>query len=65
MSSTSKPVASRMGKGKGAHSHWICPVRAGQILYEVGGVPNYLGYKALGQAASKMPMRSCIVRLVY
>ena len=23
-----------MGKGKGAHFKWICPVRAGQILME-------------------------------
>jgi len=32
--STKKPSEVRMGKGKGAHFKWICPVRSGQILME-------------------------------
>jgi large subunit ribosomal protein L16 len=35
---TRKPIAVRMGKGKGNHSFWMCPIRAGQIIYELSGV---------------------------
>lgn len=31
---TKKPLEVRMGKGKGAHFKWICPVKIGQILVE-------------------------------
>jgi large subunit ribosomal protein L16 len=37
---TKKPVATRMGKGKGNHEYWMCPIRAGQIIYEVSGVSS-------------------------
>lgn len=65
VSVTSKPVASRMGKGKGAHSHWICPIRAGQILYEIGGISSDISYKALLKAASKLPIKTNIIKLIY
>ncbi len=32
---TSKPAEVRMGKGKGAPSHWVAVVRPGRILFEV------------------------------
>ena len=32
---TSKPAEVRMGKGKGAPSHWVAPVRPGRIMFEV------------------------------
>lgn len=31
---TKKPAEVRMGKGKGSHFKWICPIRIGQILVE-------------------------------
>ncbi|KAJ0811107.1 putative ribosomal protein L16 [Helianthus annuus] len=31
-----KPAV-RMGRGKGAISYWTAPVKAGQIIYEMGG----------------------------
>lgn len=31
---TKKPLEVRMGKGKGAHFKWICPIKIGQILVE-------------------------------
>ena len=36
---TSKPAEVRMGKGKGAPSHWVAVVRPGRILFEADGVP--------------------------
>lgn len=35
---TKRPLGMRMGKGKGSHSQWVCPVRAGQIIYELSAV---------------------------
>jgi large subunit ribosomal protein L16 len=31
---SSKPLEVRMGKGKGGHHKWICPIKKGQILVE-------------------------------
>jgi len=31
---TKKPLEVRMGKGKGGHHKWICPIKKGQILVE-------------------------------
>ena len=62
---TSKPVASRMGKGKGAHSHWICPIRVGQVLYEIAGLPSNVSYKALNKAATKLPIKTSVIKLIY
>jgi len=31
---TKKPLEVRMGKGKGSHHKWICPIKIGQILVE-------------------------------
>src|SRR5262245_18981280 len=35
---TKKPQETRMGKGKGAPEQWVCVVRPGKVLFEVGGV---------------------------
>ena len=32
-----KEQGQRMGKGKGERNAWVCPVRKGQIIIEVGG----------------------------
>lgn len=60
-----KPTAVRMGKGKGSHSYWMCPVRKGQILYEVSGAPMDLTLKALSSAGTKLPVKTTIVKLTY
>jgi len=68
-SKTKKAIGSRMGKGKGSHSIWICVVRAGQIICEVNFIPNtILDYKvllALRGAGSKIPLKTTICRLIY
>src|SRR6185369_11638326 len=35
VSITKKPIASRMGKGKGSHYSWICLIKKGQVICEV------------------------------
>ncbi len=54
---TSKPAEVRMGKGKGAPSHWVCVVRPGRILFEVDGVSYDTAKEALRLAAQKLPVK--------
>jgi len=58
---TSKPAETRMGKGKGAPEHWVAEVRAGRIMYEITGVSDKIAREALSRAASKLPVRTCVV----
>ncbi|KAF5801594.1 putative ribosomal protein L16 [Helianthus annuus] len=53
---TAKPAEVRMGRGKGAISYWAAPVKAGQIIYEMGGVTESLAKRAIEIAGSKMPV---------
>jgi large subunit ribosomal protein L16 len=54
---TSKPAEVRMGKGKGAPSHWVAVVRPGRILFETDGVPYEVAKEALRLAAQKLPVK--------
>ena len=58
---SSKPLETRMGKGKGEPDHWVACVRPGRILYELGGVPEDLARNALRRVAHKMPIRTRMV----
>lgn len=58
---TSKPVEVRMGKGKGNVDYWVCPVRQGKILYEIGGIPYDTAMQALQAGAAKLPLLTRIV----
>jgi large subunit ribosomal protein L16 len=54
---TSKPAEVRMGKGKGAPSHWVAVIRPGRILFEADGVPYEVAKEAMRLAAQKMPVK--------
>ena len=54
---SSKPLETRMGKGKGEPDHWEAKVKPGTILYEVGGVSEDVARTALLRVAHKMPVR--------
>ena len=58
---TSKPVEVRMGKGKGNVDYWVCPVRQGKILYEIGGISHEVAMQALQAGAAKLPLLTRIV----
>ena len=58
---TSKPAEVRMGKGKGAPSHWVAPVRPGRIMFEVDGVELDTAKEALRLGAQKLPVRCKLV----
>jgi large subunit ribosomal protein L16 len=54
---TTKPAEVRMGKGKGAPSHWVAVVRPGRIMFEADGVPYEVAKEALRLAAQKLPVK--------
>ena len=58
---TAKPLEVRMGKGKGAPSHFVSVVKPGRILFEIGGVPMDIAKEALRLAAQKLPVRTKFV----
>ena len=63
ISVTKKSVASRMGKGKGAHYIWKAIVKKGQIICEVicPSIEKYnLSIKAFKSASSKLPFKTKI-----
>ena len=53
---TAKPQEVRMGKGKGALSHYVAVVKPGRILFEVAGVPPEVAQEAFRLAAQKLPI---------
>lgn len=65
---TKKPLASRMGKGKGTHNMWIAPIRKGQIICEV--LVFFLNKiniskKALKSGGTKLPLKTSVVFNIY
>jgi large subunit ribosomal protein L16 len=58
---TKKPAESRMGKGKGTPEEWVCVVKPGRVLFELGGLPRDEAQAALRLAASKMPCRTRLI----
>ena len=61
---TKKPLASRMGKGKGTHHVWMAPIKKGQIICEV--ITFFLekiniSKKALKSGGTKLPLKTCVI----
>lgn len=59
---SSKPLETRMGKGKGDPEYWVACVREGTMLFELGGVDEGVARTALLRATHKMPFRCRFVR---
>lgn len=60
---TKKPLEVRMGKGKGAFSHWVCPINIGQILIEFSFKSlNFLNIlNLLRKCLKRLPIKSCLI----
>ena len=58
---TRKPAEVRMGKGKGALSHYVAVIHPGRILFEMDGIPRETAMEALRLAAQKLPVKTKIV----
>jgi large subunit ribosomal protein L16 len=57
VSITKKPLAVRMGKGKGAVEDWVFPIRPGRLVFEISNCSLDLAAEALSMAAKKLPLR--------
>ena len=55
---TSRPLETRMGKGKGQPEYWVATVRPGNVLFEIDGVPETLARESFRLAANKLPIKT-------
>ncbi len=53
---SSKPLETRMGKGKGEPDYWVAVVKPGTVMFEIAGVDELTAKKALARVAHKMPI---------
>jgi large subunit ribosomal protein L16 len=58
---TAKPIEVRMGKGKGAVSHWAAKVSAGTVLFEICGISRNIAITAFETGGAKLPVRTVIL----
>ncbi len=58
---TKKPAETRMGSGKGDVFEFVAPVKAGRMLFEMGGVSQDIANAALKLAAHKLHVKTRIV----
>ncbi len=61
---SAKPAETRMGKGKGAPSHWVAVVKPGRVLFEVAGVSEEVAREALRLASHKLPCKTKFIQRV-
>lgn len=59
---SSKPLETRMGKGKGETDFWVACVKPGTVLFEIGGVDEDIAKEALLRVAHKMPVKCRFVK---
>jgi len=57
-----KPNEVRMGKGKGSPEYFAVRVSPGRIMFEINGVEEVVARKALELAASKLPVKTKVVK---
>lgn len=58
---TKKPLAVRMGSGKGAVDHFAVKIRPGKVLFEISGVDEAVARESLRKASDKMPFKTKFV----
>ena len=60
---TKKPLEVRMGKGKGNHEDWVCPVNKGQILIEFNflDLPFLEILQILRKCCNRLPIKTKII----
>lgn len=61
-SATARPAETRMGKGKGEVEYWYAAVKAGTILFELGGVEEEVARTAFRRQAYKLPVKTAFAK---
>ena len=59
---TKKPLAVRMGGGKGTPEGYVAVVKRGTIMFEIGGVSEAVAREALRLASHKLPIKTKFVK---
>lgn len=59
---TKKPAETRMGKGKGDLSHWVCQVKRGKVVLELGGIPEDFAKIILRLVSFKLPFKTKFIK---
>ncbi len=62
LSKTKKPLAVRMGSGKGSPESWVAVVKKNTILFEVGEVSEEIAREAFRLAGHKLPCGTKFVK---
>jgi len=57
---TAKPTEVRMGKGKGALSHWGVKISAGTVLFEICGMSENTAVSAFKTGGAKLPIKTVV-----
>ena len=58
---TQKPLAVRMGSGKGNVEYWVALVQPGRVLFEIEGVSVELAREAFRLASAKLPVSTELI----
>ena len=58
ISKTKKPLAVRMGSGKGSPESWVAVVKAQTIIFEAAGVSEEIAREAFRLAGHKLPIKT-------
>jgi large subunit ribosomal protein L16 len=56
-----KPLETRMGKGKGEPEYYVAVVKPGQVMFEVGGVPEDVARATLARISHKVAVKTRFV----
>jgi len=59
---TAKSSEVGMGGGRGALSHFVVPVEAGRVIFELDGLSDDQAREALRLAAHKLPIKTRIIK---
>ncbi|MBP7859500.1 50S ribosomal protein L16 [Patescibacteria group bacterium] len=59
---TKKPLAVRMGSGKGAVDHYAVKIRPGKIIFEISGLDEATAREAMRKASHKLPFKTKFVK---
>jgi len=59
---TAKSSEVGMGGGRGSLSHFVAPIEAGRVIFEIDGLSEELAREALRLGAHKLPIKTRIVK---
>ena len=59
---STKPIGTRMGKGKGNVEYWVAAVKPGRVMFEMAGVSEETAREALRLAMNKLPIKAKFVK---